>query len=147
MIKRIRNDISGEYINTEFKDFFLMCRVIHYLKRPYSPELIGIAERFNQIINMIARSMTIATPDFSSLWTKALNIGAFLKNRLQHKYLTSSTIPFERVHPNRPTISYLKLFASKCYGHIREEVCSSGFKYHSCTHKALLVRYTSVNNV
>jgi hypothetical protein len=36
---------------------------------------------------MIAHSMTIAAPDFPCLWAEAINMAAYLKNRLPHKYL------------------------------------------------------------
>jgi hypothetical protein len=39
--------------------------------------------------------MTIAAPDFPCLWAEAINMAAYLKNRLPHKYLPSSTTPFE----------------------------------------------------
>jgi transposase InsO family protein len=67
LVKRLsefHSDNGSEYINNELKDFFLMSRVIHELILPYSLESNGIAECFNQIINIIAYSMTIATPDF-----------------------------------------------------------------------------------
>jgi hypothetical protein len=41
-------------------------------------------------------------------------MATYLKKRLPHKYLQSSTIPFECFHGKRPTISYLKPFGSKC---------------------------------
>jgi hypothetical protein len=41
-----------------------MFGVIDTLIPPYSPESNRIAERFDQTINMIARSMTIAALDF-----------------------------------------------------------------------------------
>jgi hypothetical protein len=66
-INRIRNDNSGKYISDEFKDFFLMSRAINKLTPPYSPESNGTVEHSNQIINMIARSMTIAAPDIPCL--------------------------------------------------------------------------------
>jgi transposase InsO family protein len=115
MIKRIRNDDGGEYISNELKDIFLTSGVIHELTPPYSPESNGIAEPFNQIINTIARSMTIAEPDFPFLWAAADTMGTYLKNRLPHKHLPLSTIPLECFHGKRLTISYLKPFGSKCY--------------------------------
>jgi hypothetical protein len=62
-----------------------MNRVFHELTPPYSPESNRIVKRVNHIINRIAHSNTIAAPDFTSLWAEALNIAAYLKNRLQHK--------------------------------------------------------------
>jgi hypothetical protein len=57
--------------------------------------------------------MTIATPYFPCLWAEAINMIAYLKNRLPHKYLPSSPTPFERFHGKRPTISHVKPLGSK----------------------------------
>jgi hypothetical protein len=66
-IDRFRCDISGEYINIELKDIFLTSAVIYELTLSYSLESNGIVEQFNQTINTIVRSMTIAVPDIASL--------------------------------------------------------------------------------
>jgi transposase InsO family protein len=142
-IKRIRSDNGSEYISNELKNFFLTSGVIHELTPPYSPESNGIAERFNQTINTIARSMTIAPPDFPCLWAAAGNMAAYLKNKLPNKHLPSSTTPFERFHCKRPTISHLNPFGSKCYVHIREEERSSGSKHLARAREPIIVGYTS----
>jgi hypothetical protein len=95
-----------------------MSSVIYELTPPYSPESHDIAVHYNQIINMIASLMTIAASDFTCLWAEAVTIAAYLKNRVPHKHLPSSTTPLESFHVKRPTISYLKPFGSKCYMHI-----------------------------
>jgi transposase InsO family protein len=118
MIKEIYIDNSGEYIRNKLKDFFLKSGVIHKLTPPYSPDSNGIAECFIQIINTIAHSMTIAAPDFPCLWAEAVNMAAYLKTRLPHTHLPSSTTPFEAFHGKRLTISYLKLSGTKCYLHM-----------------------------
>jgi hypothetical protein len=87
--------------------------------------------------------MTIAAPDFPCLWAEAVNMAAYLKNRLPHKHLPSSTTPFERFHGKRPTISHLKPFGSKCYVHIREEERSSRSKHLPRAREAIIVGYTS----
>jgi hypothetical protein len=142
-IKRIRSDTGGEYISNELKHFFLTSGVIHELTPPYLPESNGIAERFNQTIYMIACSMPIAAPDFPCLWAEAVNMAAYLKNRLPHKHLPLSTTPFEHFHGKRPTISHLKPFGSKCYVHIREEERSSASKHLPRAREAIIVGYTS----
>jgi transposase InsO family protein len=142
-IKQIRSDNGGKYISNELKDFFLKSGVIHELTPPYSPESNGIAERCHHTINTIACCMTIAAPDFPCLWAEAVNMAAYLKNRLLHKHLPSSITPVERFHGKRPTISLLKRFGSKCYVHIREEERSSGSKHRPRAREAIIVSYTS----
>jgi hypothetical protein len=71
-IKQIRSDNAGEYISNELKDFFLMIRVIHELTPPYLPQSNGITDHVDQILNMIARSITIGATNFPFLWATAL---------------------------------------------------------------------------
>jgi hypothetical protein len=121
----------------------LTSRVIHELIPPYSPESIRIAECFHQTINTIARSLTIAAPDFPCLLAEAINMAAYLKCRLPHKYFLSSTTPFECFHRKRPTISLLNPVGSKCYIHIRDEQGSSGSQHHPSASEAIIVGYAS----
>jgi hypothetical protein len=145
--KRIRGENGGEYISNELKDFLFISRVIHELTPPYSPESNGIAQRFNQTVNTIIRSLTIPAPNLPCMWAEAINMAADLKNRLPHKYLLSSTTLFEHFHVKRPTTLHLKPFGSKCEVHIREEVRSSGSKYLPTAHEAIIVGYTSSSKV
>jgi hypothetical protein len=87
--------------------------------------------------------MTIAAPDFPCLWAEAINMATYLKNRLPHNHLPSSTTPFERVHGKTPTISHLKPFGSKCYEHIREEERSSVSKHLPHARETRIVSYIS----
>jgi hypothetical protein len=91
--------------------------------------------------------MTIAAPDFPCLWAEAINMAAYLKNRLPHKYLPSSITPFKRFHCKRPPISHLKLFRRECYGHFREEECLSESKHLPRAREAIIVGYTSALKV
>jgi hypothetical protein len=91
--------------------------------------------------------MTIAAPDFPWLWAEAINMGAYLKSRLPHKYLLLSTTPFECFHSKRLTISNHNPSRSKCYVHIREEERSSGSKHLPNAHEAVIVGYTSSSKV
>jgi transposase InsO family protein len=142
-IKRIRTDKGSKYINNELKDLILTSRVIHELTPPYSPESDGIGNSVNYTINPIARSMTIAAPDFPCLSAEAVNMAAYLKTRVPHKHITSSTTPFECFHAKRPTILHLKPFRSKCYVHIGEEEGSCRSKHLSHAHEAIVVGGTS----
>jgi hypothetical protein len=87
--------------------------------------------------------MNIAAPDFSCMWAEAFNIPAYLKTRLLHKYLLSSTTLFDSFQGKRLTISHLKLFRSKSYRYIGEEQHPSGSKYIPSAHEAIIVGYTS----
>jgi hypothetical protein len=69
-------------------------------------------------------------------------MAAYLKTRLPHKYLPSSTTPFDHFQGKRPTISHLKPFGSKCYLHGREEERSSRRKHRPRAREAIIVGYT-----
>jgi hypothetical protein len=70
---------------------------------------------------------------------EAVNIAAYLKNRLPHKHLPSSTTPFERFNHKRPTISYSKLLGSKCmYISERKSVPLEENIYHVLARRSLL---------
>jgi hypothetical protein len=92
---------------------------------------------------MIAHFTTIGALDFPCLWAEPINMGAYLKNRLPHKHLPSSTTPFKRFYSKRQTISPRKPFGSKCYVHIREAECSSGSNHLPGAREAIIVIYTS----
>jgi hypothetical protein len=98
MIKRIPSDTGREYITNPLEKFFFMSRVIYELILPYSPESNGIAEDFNQILNMIVFCITIAAPDFPCLWAAAINMAAYIQNKLLHKHLVSSITLCKRFH-------------------------------------------------
>jgi hypothetical protein len=87
--------------------------------------------------------MTIAALDFPCLCGEAINMPAYLKNRIPHQLLPSSTTPFECFPGKRPTISHLKPFGNKCYVHIRDQDGSSGSKHLPRAREAIIVGYTS----
>jgi hypothetical protein len=95
-----------------------MSGVIHEIAPPDSQESNGILEYFSQTIDTIARSMLIAAPDFLCLWVEAITMGSYLKNRLLHKYLLSSTRHLECFNGNSPIISHLNPLKSKSDGQI-----------------------------
>jgi hypothetical protein len=88
-------------------------------------------------------SMMIAALDFPCLWGEAVIISAYLKTRVPHKCLPLSTISLEHFHVNRPTISHLQLFGSKCSVHNPGEEHSSRWIHLSRTRKTIHVSCTS----
>jgi hypothetical protein len=63
----MQSDYGGEYISNVLNDVELPRIVIDEPTTPYLPESTRITECFNQIINMIAYSITIAAPDLPCL--------------------------------------------------------------------------------
>ena len=49
-IKRLRDDLGGEYISNEFSQFCAEHDIIHEVTPPYSPQSNGVAERKNQTL-------------------------------------------------------------------------------------------------
>ncbi|KAI0998486.1 hypothetical protein K3495_g9710 [Podosphaera aphanis] len=92
-IKRWRTDNGGEFVNKTVNSFFKSEGILHELTPPYEHERNGIAERFNQTLNTIARTMLI---DLSlNLWAKAISTACYLKNRLPHSRLESNITSYE----------------------------------------------------
>jgi hypothetical protein len=67
----------------------------------------------------------------------------YLKTRLPHKHLLSSTITVECFQYNRPILSHLKPIRSRCYVNIPEEECSPGSKHLHRISEPIMVGYTA----
>jgi hypothetical protein len=91
--------------------------------------------------------MNIAAANFTCFWAETIYLAAYLKIRLEHKYLPSSVTPWQQFHRNRPTILYLTPFRNQCYVHIQVEEHSTASKHRLRAHKAIVVIYTSSSTV
>ena len=145
-ILRFRTDGSGEYVNKELREFFQSEGIIHEMSPPYSHESNGIAEQFNRTITTMARAMLSNGNLPLSLWSEAINMAVYLKNRIPHKAVKEST-PYEALYGNKPLIQHLQPFRRKCYVHIPEEQRGPGSKLLPRALEGKFIGYTESTKI
>ena len=91
-IKRLRSDGGGEFISTEFKDFLKKKGITQSLTTPHSPQMNGVAERFNRTIMEKARCLLKGRNVQKQLWAEAVSTANFIKNRIPTKMLWNQVI-------------------------------------------------------
>ncbi|KAL0445142.1 UNVERIFIED_CONTAM: hypothetical protein Slati_2236900, partial [Sesamum latifolium] len=79
-IKALRSDRGGEYLSGEFIDYLNENGILSQWTPPGTPQLNGVAERRNQTLLDMVRSMTSFTELPPSFWGYALETAAKLLN-------------------------------------------------------------------
>ncbi|KAI1001629.1 hypothetical protein K3495_g6574 [Podosphaera aphanis] len=118
-IKKWRTDHGGEFDNKAVKSYFNSKGIVHEFSPPYEHERNGIAERFNQTITTMARTMIINQNP--NLWAEAISTACYLKNRLPHSRFPTGITPYEALYKEKPSINHLQPFGTKCYIHIHKD--------------------------
>ena len=92
-IKLLRTDHGGEYISGLFKSFCKDHGIRRHYTMPYSPQSNGVAERRNQTLLDIVRSMMANANLSTSFWGDALLTAAYILNRVPSKSVSKT--PYE----------------------------------------------------
>ena len=82
----------------------------------YSSAQNGLAEKPNQDLAAMVRSLLHGAGLGSEYWSYALRHAVYLKNRLPHSSLKWST-PYEQLNGRKPNLSHLKIFGSRVHAH------------------------------
>jgi hypothetical protein len=112
-IKVFRSDGGGEYCSKEFDSYLAAEGILRQKTAPYSPQQNGIAERFNQTLLTIVRSIKHGTNFPNFIWTEAVATA----NSLRNMNVTSATgkSPHECLYGNLPDLTRLRRFACKVF--------------------------------
>ena len=142
-IKRFRFDNGGEYIDARVTNLLKDNGIINDPTPAYSPETLGIAERFNRTMGEAIRSMLLGLgPNYNKrLWAEAAGTGTYLKNRVPHKRLKDKT-PYEALSGNKPSVLHLHPFGQKCFAHIPKASRKAGSKLLPRAAPGIFVGYT-----
>lgn len=119
VLKSLHSDQGGEYSSRAFADFCLEHGIVHHRVAAYSPELNGVAERYNQTIQSMIRSLLIDSGLPLAFWVDALYVAVHVCNRLPSAAVKYRT-PFELWMGRIPDLSHLKVFGSVGYVHVPE---------------------------
>ncbi|KAK9703178.1 hypothetical protein QE152_g29527 [Popillia japonica] len=90
---------------------------------PYVHELNGTAEKYNRDIMDMSRFLLSEAKVHKRFWPERVKTAAYLKNRI-----TTNTVekknktPYEIMFGDKPSIEHLKLYGSKVFVRVRNNV-------------------------
>ncbi|KAH3957096.1 hypothetical protein HBH51_231200 [Parastagonospora nodorum] len=137
-VKRFKSDNGGEY-RAATQDLRRM-GIQHDMVPPYHHELNGVAERWNQSIIQVARSM-IPSDSQLFLWGEAVQTANFLKNISPHAADKLGRTPHELLNGAKPSVKHLHPFGSKIFAHIPVEARQPGSKLLHRAEQGIFVGY------
>jgi hypothetical protein len=86
----------------------------HEFSAPYTHQANGVVERKNMTLIDMARTMLGEYKMPERFWSEALNTACHAINcPYLHRLLMKT--PYELLTGNKPNVSYLRVFGSKCY--------------------------------
>lgn len=119
-IKVLRTDRGGEFVSKEFNQFCEENGIHRELTAPYTPEQNGVAERKNQTIMEMARSMLQARKVSNHFWAEAVAPSLYLLNISRTRVVMNQT-PYEVWHWRKPSVSHLRVFGCVAYALINSQ--------------------------
>ncbi|KAK1616242.1 hypothetical protein QYE76_021759 [Lolium multiflorum] len=118
LIMAIRSDNGSEFKNYTLNDFLSDEGIRHQYSAAYTPQQNGVAERKNQTLLDMARSMMAEYKSRYNFWAEAISTACHSSNRLYLRKGLNKT-PYEILTGNKPNISYFKVFGCKCFYKIK----------------------------
>ncbi|KAI3778645.1 hypothetical protein L2E82_08027 [Cichorium intybus] len=116
-IKMLRSDRGGEYLSIEFLDYLKECRIVSQLTPPRTPQLNGVAERRNQTLLDMVRSMMSRASLPIHFWGYALDTAAHMLNLVPTKKVAKT--PHEMWTGKVPSLAHIKVWG--CEAFVRRE--------------------------
>lgn len=84
-VVELRSDNGGEYLDTSFQRYLREAGIASTMGPPQTPQLNGVAERWNRTMGERIRCMLIESSLPEYMWTNALRIGVDLYNNSPSK--------------------------------------------------------------
>ena len=78
-IKVVRSDRGGQYTSTTFMEYYEEKGIRRFLTAPYTPQQNGVAERENQTILIMVRSMLKSKKMAKDFGQKSCNVPSMCK--------------------------------------------------------------------
>ncbi|GBM65306.1 Retrovirus-related Pol polyprotein from transposon TNT 1-94, partial [Araneus ventricosus] len=108
----VRTDGGLEFCNQEFEKFLDKLGIRHEKTNSYSPEMNGVAERFNLTALDGVKVLLKSSGMSQKFWAEALLCFTYGWNRVCHK---NKRTPFELYSGRKPSVSHLKKFGCVAY--------------------------------
>ncbi|KAB2632563.1 polyprotein (retrotrasposon protein) [Pyrus ussuriensis x Pyrus communis] len=123
VIKVLRSDNGGEYINRELSEFLGDQGILHETTCPYTPQQNGVAERKNRHILETARALLLGASVPKVFWPEAVTYAVYVINRMPSRVVHFQT-PFQVLTQHVPVVSshtlQPRVFGCVAYVHIQK---------------------------
>ena len=117
-IKSLRSDRGSEYLSQGFLDYIKGNGIMSQWTPPYMPQHNGVAERRNQTLLDIVRSMTGKADLPKSFCGYALKTTVYILNRVSFKSV--EVTPYEIWTNKKPYLSHMKVWG--CLAYVKQTV-------------------------
>lgn len=115
-VTTIRTDNGMEFCSTEFDNYLLTQGIVHQHTNSYSPQMNGIAERYNRTLIEGVRALLVDSGLPPQLWAELVQTVNHLRNRFPHSKLNHE-IPYCRWFGKNFSVRYMRKIGSKAYVH------------------------------
>ncbi|GFX61524.1 retrovirus-related Pol polyprotein from transposon TNT 1-94 [Trichonephila clavipes] len=109
----VRNDGGLEFCNKDMDNFLTELGIKHEVTNSYTPEMNGVAERFNLTALDGIKTLLKSSEVPHKFWGEALLCFTYAWNRICHK--DSNKTPFEKYSGRKPSVLHLKPFGCLAY--------------------------------
>jgi len=113
-VKVLRSDNGGEYKSSRLKLFKEKKGIKSEFTIPYTPQINGVAERYNQVIMNTVRAILAETGLPKFLWLELANTANYLRNITPTVSLSKAT-PYELWYGHKPNLSHLRRIGCTAY--------------------------------
>jgi hypothetical protein len=121
-IAYLSSDRGGEFFNDELSAFLKSKGIRHQSGPAYTPEFNSIQERMNRTLVEMALALLFQSKLSMECWGLAVDTSVYIRNRCPTASNPDSMTPFEMIFGFPPDISHLRVFGSRCYYHIPEQL-------------------------
>ena len=104
--------LSKEFLVKWFEDWLKSIGAVHVLSLMYTAQQNSTVERYNGVIQSVARSILLESKMPKSFWPYAFTCACYLRNRLPNR---GRRTPYELFFGVAPDVSLLRVFGCPCY--------------------------------
>ena len=112
-VKAIRTDNGSEFCSRTFADFLGDKGIAHQKTNSYSPQMNGIAERYNRTLIEGTRALLADSGLAKPFWAELATAFNYIRNRSSHSKIGGQT-PYGKFNGKIPTVRHFKIIGSRC---------------------------------
>ncbi|GFX26957.1 retrovirus-related Pol polyprotein from transposon TNT 1-94 [Trichonephila clavipes] len=116
----VRTDGGLEFCNKDMDNFLTELGIKHEVTNSYTPEMNGVAERFNLTVLDSIKTLLKSSEVPHKFWGEALLCFTYAWNRICHK--DSNKTPFEKYSGRKPSVLHLKPFGCLAYAGVPKQI-------------------------